>query len=277
MKTLFMKKPCPLLFKMGIEMLKKMPEEQSRFFKNLPEGEIFKLESSINAGKLERFHKVSSYIKFALLDEVKHIRAVAPTDREAVFETAYLLNNNDPAFLNKFLLSRHPDTQKRDIQQLRARGVPITSFPAERSKVIGFLEYENEELESVMRRTGASIEFDGFHTAVVSSPDIGSMNVALRAIRPYFEELKQGKLYIGTIERITDSAVIIRIPPDRVGELRFSDIKPKLNIEEIKRKFIPGEEMIVKAKIILGKEKLFFSIPNLTEQEKRTFHAEKDK
>ncbi|MFH1009609.1 MAG: polyribonucleotide nucleotidyltransferase [bacterium] len=100
-------------------------------------------------------------------------------------------------------------------------------------------------IREIIERTGATIDIQDDGTVCIASPEMAKAQGAADIIRGMLEVPEVGKVYRGTVKRITDFGAFVEILPGREGLLHISQIEHQ-RIRKVSDYLQLGDELEVK-------------------------------
>lgn len=100
-------------------------------------------------------------------------------------------------------------------------------------------------IREIIEQTGATIDIENDGTVCVASVDMAKAQAAAETIRAMLEVPEVGKIYRGTVKRITDFGAFVEILPGREGLLHISQIEHR-RIRKVSDHLQLGDEVEVK-------------------------------
>jgi polyribonucleotide nucleotidyltransferase len=113
-------------------------------------------------------------------------------------------------------------------------------------------------IREIIERTGATIDIEDDGTVCVASPEMAKAQAAADIIRGMLEVPEVGKIYRGTVKRITDFGAFVEILPGREGLLHISQIEHQ-RIRKVSDYLQLGDEVEVKLLSVDAQGKLDLS------------------
>ncbi|MFQ5893958.1 MAG: polyribonucleotide nucleotidyltransferase, partial [Nitrospinota bacterium] len=100
-------------------------------------------------------------------------------------------------------------------------------------------------IRSIVEKTGAMIDVEDDGTIHVASSDEEAAKAAIEFIRELTQEPEIGKIYVGTVKKITDFGAFVEILPSTDGLVHISHISDR-RIERVTDVLSEGDEVVVK-------------------------------
>ncbi|ABE60414.1 MULTISPECIES: polyribonucleotide nucleotidyltransferase [Chromohalobacter] len=120
--------------------------------------------------------------------------------------------------------------------------------------------------------TGASIDLDDDGTVRIYAEDKTAAKAAIDTVLAITAEPEIGKLYRGTVARITDFGAFVTFMPGTDGLVHISQIVPE-RVNDVRDYLSEGQEVIVKVLDIDNRNRVKLSIKEVTAEEKAAFEA----
>lgn len=100
-------------------------------------------------------------------------------------------------------------------------------------------------IRSIVEETGASIDVEDDGTINIASSDQEAVNRAIEIIRNLTQEAEIGKIYVGTVKKITDFGAFVEILPGKDGLVHISHICDR-RIKSVSEVLAEGDKTVVK-------------------------------
>ena len=100
-------------------------------------------------------------------------------------------------------------------------------------------------IKEIVAQTGCSIDIEDDGTVKIGSTDPESAQQAIDMIKELTQEAEVGKLYMGTVRKITDFGAFCEILPGTDGLLHISELSDK-RVEKVTDVLREGDEVLVK-------------------------------
>jgi polyribonucleotide nucleotidyltransferase len=120
--------------------------------------------------------------------------------------------------------------------------------------------------------TGASIDLDDDGTVRIYAEDKTAAKAAIDTVLAITAEPEIGKLYRGTVARITDFGAFVTFMPGTDGLVHISQIVPE-RVNDVRDYLSEGQEVTVKVLDIDNRNRVKLSIKEITAEEKAAFEA----
>ena len=102
-----------------------------------------------------------------------------------------------------------------------------------------------KNIKNIVATSGAKVDVDDTGKVKVASPDKESIEKAIAMIRALVEEAEIGKLYVGTVRRITDFGAFVEILPGMDGLVHISQLANE-RVASVRDVLSEGQEVLVK-------------------------------
>jgi polyribonucleotide nucleotidyltransferase len=100
-------------------------------------------------------------------------------------------------------------------------------------------------IRGIVEETGVSIDVEDDGSIHIASSDHEAVNRAIEIIRELTQEAEIGKIYVGTVKKITDFGAFVEILPGKDGLVHISHICDR-RIKSVTDVLSEGEEVVVK-------------------------------
>jgi polyribonucleotide nucleotidyltransferase len=143
--------------------------------------------------------------------------------------------------------------------QLKDNAPRISTMTIERDRIGELIGPGGKNIRAIIEKTGVEINVDDNGVVQIASSDAESARRARAMIEGQFAEAEIGKIYEGTVRKITDFGAFIEIMPGRDGLCHISKISAQriANVAEVLKE---GQKVRVKVLAIDRQGKISLSI-----------------
>lgn len=143
--------------------------------------------------------------------------------------------------------------------QLKDNAPRISTMTIERDRIGELIGPGGKNIRSIIEKTGVEINVDDNGLVQIASNDAESARKARAMIEGQFAEAEIGKIYEGTVRKITDFGAFIEIMPGRDGLCHISKVSAQriANVSEVLKE---GQKVKVKVLAIDRQGKISLSI-----------------
>ena len=131
---------------------------------------------------------------------------------------------------------------RSDVSERAPRIETIQVNPDKLGAIIG---PGGKNIKNIVATSGAKVDVDDTGKVKVASPDKESIDKAIAMIRALVEEAEIGKLYVGTVRRITDFGAFVEILPGMDGLVHISQLANE-RVASVRDVLSEGQEVLVK-------------------------------
>ena len=131
---------------------------------------------------------------------------------------------------------------RSDVSERAPRIETIQVNPDKLGAIIG---PGGKNIKNIVATSGAKVDVDDTGKVKVASPDKASIDKAIAMIRSLVEEAEIGKLYVGTVRRITDFGAFVEILPGMDGLVHISQLANE-RVASVRDVLSEGQEVLVK-------------------------------
>jgi polyribonucleotide nucleotidyltransferase len=131
---------------------------------------------------------------------------------------------------------------RSDISERAPRIETIQVNPDKLGAIIG---PGGKNIKNIVATSGAKVDVDDTGAVKVASPDKESIDKAIAMIRALVEEAEIGKLYVGTVRKITDFGAFVEILPGMDGLVHISQLANE-RVASVRDVLSEGQEVLVK-------------------------------
>jgi len=131
---------------------------------------------------------------------------------------------------------------RSDVSERAPRIETIQVNPDKLGAIIG---PGGKNIKNIVATSGAKVDVDDTGKVKVASPDKASIDKAIAMIRALVEEAEIGKLYVGTVRRITDFGAFVEILPGMDGLVHISQLANE-RVASVRDVLSEGQEVLVK-------------------------------
>jgi polyribonucleotide nucleotidyltransferase len=100
-------------------------------------------------------------------------------------------------------------------------------------------------IKGIVEKSGAKVDIEDSGKINISSPDVSKCEIAIKMINDLTEEAEMGKIYMGTVVRITDFGAFVEILPGTEGLVHISHIA-NYRVNKVTDEIKEGDEIAVK-------------------------------
>jgi polyribonucleotide nucleotidyltransferase len=143
---------------------------------------------------------------------------------------------------------------RTEINQFAPR---ITTIRISQSKIRDVIGPGGKVIKDIIARTQAKIDINDDGTVNIASSNQLQVDAAIAMIKALTQEAEVGKVYMGTVKKITDFGAFIEILPGTDGLLHVSELSDK-RVKAVTDVIHEGEEVLVKVMSVdkMGKIRL---------------------
>ena len=143
--------------------------------------------------------------------------------------------------------------------ELNENAPRITMLTIDKERIGELIGPGGKNIRSIVERTGVEINVDDYGNVKIASNDAESSNKARMIIEGQFAEAEIGKIYHGTVRKITDFGAFIEILPGRDGLCHISKVSSQriANVSDVLKE---GEKVKVKVLAVDRQGKISLSI-----------------
>lgn len=102
-------------------------------------------------------------------------------------------------------------------------------------------------INSIIEKTGVTIDIEQDGTVSIASEDESSLNEALSIVKGLTKQVEVGEVYTGKVVKILDFGAFVQLTPNQDGMVHISQIK-KERVENIREHLKEGDEVTVKVR-----------------------------
>jgi len=121
----------------------------------------------------------------------------------------------------------------------------ITTIKVKPDRIRDVIGPGGRVVKEIVAQTGCSIDIEDDGSIHIGSTDPEAAQKAIDMIRELTQEAEVGKLYMGTVKKITDFGAFCEILPGTDGLLHISEISDK-HVDKITDFLREGDEVLVK-------------------------------
>jgi polyribonucleotide nucleotidyltransferase len=121
----------------------------------------------------------------------------------------------------------------------------ITTIKVNPDKIRDIIGPGGRVIKDIVAQTGCKIDVEDDGTVRVGSSDPEAAKQALKIIKELTQEAEIGKLYMGTVKKITDFGAFCEVLPGTDGLLHISELSNK-RVEKVTDVVSEGDEVLVK-------------------------------
>jgi len=129
--------------------------------------------------------------------------------------------------------------------QISERAPRIETIQVNPDKLGAIIGPGGKNIKNIVATSGAKVDVDDTGKVKVASPDKASIDKAIAMIRSLVEEAEIGKLYVGTVRRITDFGAFVEILPGMDGLVHISQLANE-RVASVRDVLSEGQEVLVK-------------------------------
>jgi polyribonucleotide nucleotidyltransferase len=131
---------------------------------------------------------------------------------------------------------------RREVSQFAPR---ITTFFIKPDRIRDLIGPGGKTIRGITEQTGVSIDVDDTGRVNVASPDETASKKAIEMIKNLTAEAEIGKIYLGTVRRITEFGAFVEILPGTDGLVHISELSDK-RVNKVTDVIQEGDEILVK-------------------------------
>jgi polyribonucleotide nucleotidyltransferase len=131
---------------------------------------------------------------------------------------------------------------RKEISNYAPRILTLFINPAKIGAVIG---PGGKVIKGIVEKSGAKVDIEDSGKINISSPDVSKCEIAIKMINELTEEAEVGKIYMGTVVRITDFGAFVEILPGTEGLVHISHIA-HYRVNKVTDEIKEGDEIAVK-------------------------------
>jgi polyribonucleotide nucleotidyltransferase len=134
-----------------------------------------------------------------------------------------------------------PESRK-EISKYAPRITQIKIRPERIKDVIG---PGGKVIKDIIARTSTAIDINDDGTVSIASSDQGQVEAAIKMIQSLTQEAEVGKIYLGTVRKITEFGAFVELFPGTDGLVHISELSDK-RVKSVSDVVKEGEEVLVK-------------------------------
>jgi polyribonucleotide nucleotidyltransferase len=129
--------------------------------------------------------------------------------------------------------------------QISERAPRIETIQINPEKISAIIGPGGKNIKNIVATSGAKVDVDDTGKVKVASPDKVSIDKAIAMIKALVEEAEIGKVYVGTVRRITDFGAFVEILPGMDGLVHISQLANE-RVASVRDVLSEGQEVLVK-------------------------------
>jgi polyribonucleotide nucleotidyltransferase len=133
-------------------------------------------------------------------------------------------------------------TPRKEISKYAPRITTIKIRPERIKDVIG---PGGKVIKDIIARTGCAVNIDDDGSVAIASSDQTRVEMAVKMIRDLTQEAEVGKIYLGTVRKITEFGAFVELFPGTDGLVHISELSDK-RVKAVEDVVKEGEEVLVK-------------------------------
>ncbi|MEW6066879.1 MAG: polyribonucleotide nucleotidyltransferase [Nitrospirota bacterium] len=144
-----------------------------------------------------------------------------------------------------YILDKMKETIKTPRENLAPYAPRIYTMHVKQEKIRDIIGTGGKVIRGIIEQTGVKIDIDDNGTVNIASSDGESARKAIEIINNITAEAEVGKIYLGTVKKITDFGAFVEIFPGTEGLLHISQISDK-RVEKVTDEIKEHDEVLVK-------------------------------